>query len=854
MLSAHEVSALKLREGPSFPSLPPFELDIMAKIMRQTPPNTTTFNALWAPYQEVLSQNNIEHKTDEKFYSLLLKLSMVPGIDWQQKWQRALVQQASRDKLGPSTKVNPDSATTPASFSKPPPPAQAQTRLRSLPSQPLPVKQASNCPPRVIKSVHFLPSNHHGSLQPNPVTLPSYPVSSITAKKAPLTQLVDYSDIKARNLRRRHLLNRFFICWKNYIVRWNTLALEADRARGILDVSAKYQTWKLKARAEIMRCNLADHARNTRISLLHLNHWRRLTIEKRERKWLLCLVKTCRDIRRAKDRKLRRQVLIMWANHLKSSRLFMTRQSRFVYKLMSNWYLAYQRTKELHFQSTTFRLESNIRNLRKSFIQWTQKASMQSNLKKFLLARNTRLKTYIFFIWRGICIQSHSSRVFFLRIQLRTFLRAWRRLYAHQKVLKTMVARAIFHKDQNMKLQILRRWIAEKLSEAVEASIAKGYLSSSPTDLLNCFNAHSSTHQSIVVLQVWKQRYDANVLHKSLSDELYRFFLIRDSFLAWIIHCNHCKHTEIQADLIRNKLLARRAWRIWRQKIHKKRITCWLRVRNTNRLRTLLSFWVATLQKKKRVSGCLLLFHQRSAIHMRTRLFSRWRDHSALRKQQDDQGLHFHEKKLIQKLWKTWKNYTKHLNDLEHTSDLIAVQRNETHKADLMFHWLWRTRENISRNSRLSAVLDKKRSHILLLTWALWRDNTRWRQLYPKASYFVDEKHESCKAWAFQLWMLRSSLLLAIRTSKRRSWIQYIHIWQKYIRIKTKLAVADEIFYRRLYKTYFDRWIRRHIDIKTSKMISRFKKHKTLFYAPGTRSWRQQTSNQLESDITFDSC
>jgi protein SFI1 len=277
----HEI--LSIATGPAAPLFPPLnqeEREILSQIIKLTPPNTNAFNALLSPYENTLRRYRIDPKIDDKYYTFLLKLSLIPGSDWKQKWARVLSDQAISPELPPKQAIVP-TATQVHPISHDPrrikqtvySGTQDKEKWKAINSNVKPAthQTATHSNPRPQKSVHFLPSkaeeNVHNPIKESPaardLSLPVELQSEILQSR--MTLLIDPIDVKARKFRREQLLARCMNKWMNSIIYWNTLNSEAQSARRVLDISTAYQAWTRKFRNRENKLKLVDTSYNTRL-------------------------------------------------------------------------------------------------------------------------------------------------------------------------------------------------------------------------------------------------------------------------------------------------------------------------------------------------------------------------------------------------------------------------------------------------------------------------------------------------------------------------------------------------------------------------------------------------------------
>ncbi|EGF99134.1 uncharacterized protein MELLADRAFT_118359 [Melampsora larici-populina 98AG31] len=330
-----------------FLDLPKLEFDVLTKIVALTPANTTTFNALLEPYHEVLKQYDIDHRSDEKIYTLLLKLSLVPGSNWRQKWHlitqerqfspveakgahrvhagdlpQQQTQHLNRNVRNGPMKNDAESATGPVSNrSRLPNMKRAMERL-DVDAVGLSRTAKSNVSPGLMqatprKSVHFLPSALNHLSNPKPTRKPETVMPLQVASNTP--HLVDKINILAHTWRHQQTLRKTFFHWKWNLDRWRRVGKEVQRVRGLLDLSAPYEQWKSKQRAIKLQLVTVERVCRIRLLMKSLDCWRQLTIKKCDERLQFFRLQACDEVQRNRNQVLMGEVLIRLKNAEKST-------------------------------------------------------------------------------------------------------------------------------------------------------------------------------------------------------------------------------------------------------------------------------------------------------------------------------------------------------------------------------------------------------------------------------------------------------------------------------------------------------------------------------------------------------
>ncbi|KAI9610962.1 hypothetical protein H4Q26_008808 [Puccinia striiformis f. sp. tritici PST-130] len=299
--------------APAFPALNEEERKILAQIIHLTPPNTNAFN-----------------------------LSLVPGIDWKQKWTGVL-------SINSSSPLN-QAAVMSAAQARPT--TQEPRRTNHIISQDKGKQKmiTNNVKPvisqtavRPQKSVHFLPSKAEtNTSKPSgtekDLTFPIELQPEVLHSK--MTLLVDPIDVKGRKFRRLQLLSRYMNKWMDAVIFMKTLNSEAQAARQILDISTFYQTWTRQFRHRENQLKSADLFHNTRFAILASGSVEEIDSFKDDSRKSLALRNAYRKTKATRERNLCRRVLI-WSNDAllrsKLRSLLDTCDSRIKHQFFLDW-------------------------------------------------------------------------------------------------------------------------------------------------------------------------------------------------------------------------------------------------------------------------------------------------------------------------------------------------------------------------------------------------------------------------------------------------------------------------------------------------------------------------------------
>ncbi|KAA1076120.1 hypothetical protein PGT21_034556 [Puccinia graminis f. sp. tritici] len=876
----HEI--LSIATGPAAPLFPPLnqeEREILSQIIKLTPPNTNAFNALLSPYENTLRRYRIDPKIDDKYYTFLLKLSLVPGSDWKQKWARVLSDQAISSGLPPKQAIVPTATQVHPTAHDPRrikqtvySGTQDKEKWKAINSNVKPAthQTAAHSKSRPPKSVHFLPSkaeeNDHNQIKEPPaardLSLPVELQSEIIQSK--MTLLIDPIDVKARKFRREQLLARCMNKWMNSIIYWNTLNSEAQSARRVLDISTAHQTWTRKFRNRENKLKLVDTSYNTRLLSSHLDQWRKLTVSRTIQKKSLALRNAYRKTKGTRERNLGRQVLIIWANYMKSTRMYNSSDRRVIYQSLSNWYQKLQYLSHLSHAADNLLSKFDSIQLHRILSQWFQEALLRSKLRNFLHGRDSQVKHQVFINWKISLIQSRQSHFFLLKSRFHRLLKACSKFRARQRRLEFSESTVLAFRSSNTQLHVLRYWIisgrGRLFAKLVQTRLMRmllqrwrrrtAHVHHILPRLQNQFTVQWTVNLANHHLQHWIQYHHALIQHSAQAQHFHKLHAIRESFLAWTFRHWRTQQLQTEASSTRIYFLRKRVLIVWKRRIQRIRVNLWRQEKTLAHLRDRFTTWRLLFHKRRRLSISLWTFDQRSAERQCMNAIFQWRIRLTLTIRNEQTAVEFAQRNLIQRFWVTWTDRHQLIRVLIDESSLVIHRRYQTQKSTLLAYWLDRTRIKVAHNFKLGEFSNRRHRAMIMCVWEKWRDKIRSRELEPLEQTFNLMRDRNSKTQIMQLWIARSSLLFLIRQKKQNTLIDCFKLWYNLTQ-SHKLHNRFNLRKNRLIlKFFFSLWCKKSIDLKTMKIISRFKNNLRIAQ-PTTRNTRRLCAREVtEEDYT----
>ncbi|POV98695.1 hypothetical protein PSHT_13900 [Puccinia striiformis] len=828
--------------APAFPALNEEERKILAQIIHLTPPNTNAFNVLLSPYKNTLRRYRIDPKIDDKYYTLLLKLSLVPGIDWKQKWTGVLsinssppLNQAAVISAAQACPTMQESRRTYHLISQ----DKGKQKMITNNAKPV-ISQTAVCPQ---KSVHFLPSKAEEN-KSKPIGTEkdlSFPIElQPEVLHSKMTLLVDPIDVKGRKFRRLQLLSRYMNKWMDAVIFMKTLNSEAQAARRILDISTFYQTWTRQFRHRENQLKSADLFHNTRLLFSHLDQWRKLTVSKTIQRKSLALRNAYRKTKATRERNLCRRVLIIWANYMKSSKFYGSSTQQLVHHSLSRWHQKLQYLSHLSSVSNRLWFRSNFTQIQRILTQWSNDALLRSKLRSLLDTCDSRIKHQFFLDWKISFIQSRQAKFLYLKSRFHILLKACKKFGARKRMLEYSESTVKALRSTNTQMHVLRHWIISArgglFARAVKCRLLRFYwqrwrrrtmhVHIYLPHLQNQFMAQSTLNLAHHSLQHWIQSHRQINENFTRAQQFSKLVIIRQSFLVW--KDNHHRIQQLQSDAtsFRIKLLRRRVLFVWKRKILKIKVNVWRQQRRLELIRRCFSAWRFMFRKHRQLSIYLYEFNQISVDQQRMNILSHWQIQVSLRSRDVQIAVKFEHQRFLKRIWKVWIRQIYLIKVLEQESDLVIQRRHQNQKLFVLAYWIDRTRAQVSRNWKLDQVWDTRNRSLIRSGWNKWRDRTRDRELEPLEHHFISKKEMDYKKQIWKIWIIRSKAVFLIRKFRYNQLVKCIKIWfnlSKFNQFHSDSSVHRCKKDREIRRKCFEIWSQKSIDLKTNQMISRFK-------------------------------
>jgi len=374
----------------SFPFLTATDAQIISQIVNRTPRNTPTFNAILNSYNAVLDQNQLDHQSREKYYSLLLKLSLVAGQDWHERWSRVCASQG----LGTHEENNSTQhllRLSPPSNSQDSLESSVEDASRTIRANPLHTHPDSPPLQSPVSTRLTIPRAPYRQIQSTPNKLTRFTPSRTTASSTVLTEssqdgdgldlgsrFVDPLDALADRFRRETLLRLGFHTWKHLSNYWGMANNEAHLGRGKLIVGYAWRKFRSRFGKRQREIKMVDGVAKTRSKSAILIQWRVATAEKQRIRRKNYESQATTQIQTLMNRNILSQTFTKWAMGSKLLIIQRLRDNNLKSIIVNRWFNQFSAICRLSNLADNFRREVNASSLlRSTMAHWKWKTDLK---------------------------------------------------------------------------------------------------------------------------------------------------------------------------------------------------------------------------------------------------------------------------------------------------------------------------------------------------------------------------------------------------------------------------------------------------------------------------------------------
>ncbi|MBW0463092.1 hypothetical protein O181_002807 [Austropuccinia psidii MF-1] len=839
----------------SFPILSTSDAKILNEVIEEAPKSSKLFNALIEPYNKVLARNRLDTRVDERYYSLLLKLSLVEGDNWQQRWAKICANQALEfDNLNttahllalPLPSISETSANSSADdgsrtilarpsnqhpFS-PPLMSHLPTSTRLSPVKRI-VHPVQSTPNRMVR---FSPRYRSTTLLTNE--------ESEIDNQALGSRFIDPLDALSDRARRESLLKFFFASWKHVLSRWEAARVEVDRARVVLVCSRMWRRWRAKVGKRRREIRMVEGVAKTRLKFATLARWREATAENKRLRWKNHLIQLAQKFGAQRNQDLVFNIFTDWSLKARLSSVTYSRNVSLQKSRLLQWITRHSHIRHLDVVSAQYSHQvqrSNLLNRILTHWIWRTDLKIKKNAVEQVSERN--LCSQALRQWLRMAMSNRLARQLYLNSLRWSWFRVWRRQRHRIKKLNRKANKIIAVRNENLLSRTMDSWvICERgqllgrvlLTRFLRAVISKWLQKLDKIRFLldagrQVFQKKLAKRQQVVVFKKWKDSTQKIWLRlPKLAIGRYRMSLIARHLNRWMIAFENIKLWTIRSDVTWKSLVFQRTLDIWLRRYRRSRILKLVQRKKDSLLREYFSAWAFIAHRKKQDQKVIVVFDKKLQTSQQIRVFKTWFGRTVDIRSRLVQAEQDYESRLLRlhiHIWHGQLKWVIHLNDL--ANGFAEIQRIE--QRDRMLHY-WKTKaiEAHRRMNLLKKMEMLRNERLIKLVWYEWHDKIIERSLAAE-EYNLRQSHKQFLAReSVAHWIGRSKLLPAVRFDRRRikqgCWYHWV------ILLPVRQLRARAIFKDRelVLGEAFKVWWGKCTAIKASRIVSRFSRPSTF--------------------------
>nr|AIC33805.1 Sfi1 [Puccinia cf. psidii AE-2014] len=554
----------------SFPILSTSDAKILNEVIEEAPKSSKLFNALIEPYNKVLARNRLDTRVDERYYSLLLKLSLVEGDNWQQRWAKICANQALEfDNLNttahllalPLPSISETSANSSADdgsrtilarpsnqhpFS-PPLMSHLPTSTRLSPVKRI-VHPVQSTPNRMVR---FSPRYRSTTLLTNE--------ESEIDNQALGSRFIDPLDALSDRARRESLLKFFFASWKHVLSRWEAARVEVDRARVVLVCSRMWRRWRAKVGKRRREIRMVEGVAKTRSKFATLARWREATAENKRLRWKNHLIQLAQKFGAQRNQDLVFNIFT-WSLKARLSSVTYSRNVSLQKSRLLQWITRHSHIRHLDVVSAQYSHQvqrSNLLNRILTHWIWRTDLKIKKNAVEQVSERN--LCSQALRQWLRMACVFRLARQLYLNSLRWSWFRVWRRQRHRIKERGQLLGRVL-----------LTRFLRAAISKWLQKLDKIRFLLDAGRQV---FQKKLAKRQQVVVFKKWKDSTQKIWLRlPKLAIGRYRMSLIARHLNRWMIAFENIKLWTIRSDVTWKSLVFQRTLDIWLRRYRRSRI------------------------------------------------------------------------------------------------------------------------------------------------------------------------------------------------------------------------------------------------------------------------------------------
>ncbi|PLW17430.1 hypothetical protein PCASD_16373 [Puccinia coronata f. sp. avenae] len=879
----------------SFPFLTATDAAILAEIISRTPRNVPAFNAILAVYNAVMEERQLETPSREKYYSLLLKLSLVAGQDWYQRWSRVC---ASQGLLGPDGENNNNNNTTQHLLQLSPPSHSLMNgldsssssssssgvddasrtiranRLRTHPDSP--PLQSSPTPPAPTRS-HVPRAMMHRQIQSTPNRLarftpvrPTITSSSVSTEESSLgdddadgglqlgSRFVDPLDALSDRVRRETLLRLGFHTWSHLANYWRMANSEAHLGRDKLIVGYAWRKWRSRFGKRQREIRLVEGVAKTRSKSAVLIRWRTATAEHQRLRRKNYENQAISQVQTLMNRNLLIQHLTKWALVSKASVVQRLRDSNLTSLVISRWTHQFSQLRRMSHLADRYHADVKATNsARRLLVHWQWRTELKGREFQVMRISTQRLQIEVMERWRQLAMSLHLAHDFWVKSTQKACLRAWAHRRYRLKKMQRKASRVIAVRNHNLAGQMMNLWIIHERGRLLGRILVTRFLKTAFGAWLARFNrirhyldAQRQVFQKKVArrltsktLKAWRQVYQAKTIQLSAhAVDRYRFSLVARHLNRWMIVFSRIQDSHRRTCAEWRTQCLRQGWAVWSGRLQRARQHRLVRRRKRKLLKQAFHDWAALTCQKKEDHTLCMLFESR-VNPSRTRWALRiWVARVVELKDSVRAVERDYSTRVLSAYFEAWIHRVSDIRRYEELANGFAEIQKIELRSRLLDFWRTRASDSRRRSKLLVGWCDSRDAKKLRWVWTHWVDKTIEQSLNFHEHETREMVDDRLREQSLQVWLTKTQALPALRFHRTQLKTSTLRHWSQLTQVRQLRVLAISLDRKSVLGEAFRVWWGKCVAIKASRIVSRFSRPSAF---PGGNRQRTRSIPQL---------
>ncbi|KAH9810025.1 Sfi1 spindle body protein-domain-containing protein [Melampsora americana] len=816
---------------PSFPILSPKDADILNEIILQAPPGSSIFSALLDPYQRILAIHQLDPRLDDRFYSLLLKLSLVSGSDWSEKWSRVCADQG----LFEGSELPEDS------FSSIAPSHSNGTQHSGQEEEGTTTIVAPRSP--LISS----PSLRRGSLYPIQST-PNV-IDRFQPRSSPSSKLLDPLDALSDQFRSEHLRIRTLHLWSLRTRRFTLTLTEVERAHTLLVSGRMWRRWRAKVGKRRREVRMVEGVARTRMKFATLTKWREATEESRHKRWKQYLAQLAADRLQHQQQIWIGEALALWWLKARAARAERTRADLLTHQALTHWLARVSKLRRATNLADAFLIDIKTKaETRRQIARWQEKTQWKIQERTLVCRHESRLLTSFLRKWHQVALWDRQSRQFLQNSTGQRWLTAWRRHLSKLNRLEKRANRIILIRDENLMGRMMNRWmIIERngLLRRIQSSrVFRNTMDRWRRKLDRVrivlqgagqvLEQKLQRRQQSLIIRQWHLRYSHYQQNLCPSaDRHYQSKLRKLCLNQWKTNFRQQLDRQKKADITRDTLLSERFLGIWLKRYRRGKILKWVKRRKMVMMKDTFEEWTKKMRRQRWEKSLIANFQLKLDRHRKTYAMSIWLSEVVRLRGRLIQVAREYAVDLLSSRFDIWVAKFKEIKRLEDLAKGFAeIQRIEQRDVMLEF-WRVKAMESKSRKEQLNNWLHERRQAIIRNFWERWIDAYVQRDLVTQELSVKTNNVIQTKRRSISTWRQTSHILPAIEFNRNQIKIKTFSHWKTLVPVRKMRRQAEEMDGRKIVGEAWKVWWSKCTAILASRIVSRFTR--PVAFASGRR-------------------